>query len=293
MEVMARCQNKDGCTIVRVLEDAFQFIGSGRIVPMPPKSKSGATEALDSNRKRWTPSNPLGMIALFVFLIETVATFSLRTVADKPVALVLVWFIVLFPIGIAATFFFLLWFKREALYGPMDLPKGEFSRLLLEIRATELKVQEARNLSTKQMFYNLGESHRLQGNWKDARLAFQKAIELDSRNTSALLGLADTGMGEAAETSDEGKKRTLFDEAIQYRNKAVKIDPQFAPIYMTRATVNATIDLESPQVRKDLEHADNLDRGLREFIAQEKVFRPLQQYDWFRSRFLDTKEEGV
>lgn len=92
-----------------------------------------AIQMADSKRDRWTPRNPLGVIALFVFLIETVATISLRAVADKPFASVLVWFIVLYPIGIAACFFLLLWFKREALFGPMDFAdQSEFSRLLLK-----------------------------------------------------------------------------------------------------------------------------------------------------------------
>lgn len=87
----------------------------------------------DSKQDRWSPRNPLGVIALFVFLIESVATVSLHAVADKPFASILVWFIVLYPVGIASSFFLLLWFKREALFGPMDFAdQGEFSRLLLK-----------------------------------------------------------------------------------------------------------------------------------------------------------------
>lgn len=99
----------------------------------------------ESKSSRWAPQNPLGVIALFVFLIETVATVSLHAVAEKPFAAVLVWFIVLYPIGIAATFFLLLWFKREALFGPMDFAdQGEFSRLLLQkVERIEVKQDAA------------------------------------------------------------------------------------------------------------------------------------------------------
>lgn len=99
----------------------------------------------EPKRERWTPHNPLGVIALFVFLIETVATISLHAVADKPFASVLVWFIVLYPIGIAVTFFLLLWFKREALFGPMDFAdQSEFSRLLLQkVERIEVKQDAA------------------------------------------------------------------------------------------------------------------------------------------------------
>lgn len=97
----------------------------------------------EPQRNRWTPHNPLGVIALFVFLIETIATISLQRVAEQPYAYVLVWFIVFYPIGIAASFFLLLWFKREALFGPMDFAdQSDFSRLLRQVERIEVK-QEA------------------------------------------------------------------------------------------------------------------------------------------------------
>lgn len=100
---------------------------------------------MTEQRRHWTPKNPLGVIALFVFLIETIATISLHSVADKPFATILVWFIVLYPSGIATSFFLLLWFKREALFGPMDFTdQGEFSRLLLQkVERIEVKQDAA------------------------------------------------------------------------------------------------------------------------------------------------------
>jgi hypothetical protein len=85
----------------------------------------------DQLPERWTPRNPLGVISLFVFLIESIATVSLRAVGDKPFATILVWFIVAYPVFISSAFFLILWFKRAALFGPMDFADpGEFSRLL-------------------------------------------------------------------------------------------------------------------------------------------------------------------
>jgi len=245
------------------------------------------TEMSDSKRERWTPHNPLGMIALFVFLIETVATVSLHTIVEKPAALILVWFIVLYPIAIAATFFLLLWYKREALYGPGDLPEGEFSRLLLEVK------DEANTFSTKQMYYSLGVSSRLHKEWKDARVAFQKAFDIDPHNTSALLGLADTAVDEARETQDSAKRKALLEDAVHNSNEAIRIEPTFATSYFSRAIANAMLKVESQRVREDLEYADHLDRKLREFIAAEVAFQPLHEHDWFRSRFLSTKEKGA
>ena len=101
---------------------------------------------IGSLNERVTPRNPLGMIALFVFLIETVATVSLHTVADKPYALILVWFIVAFPTVIALLFFVLVWFKREALYAPMDFPDVQtFKELILKkVEHIEVKQDVAR-----------------------------------------------------------------------------------------------------------------------------------------------------
>jgi cytochrome c-type biogenesis protein CcmH/NrfG len=254
--------------------------------------KGLSSKMSDTKQERWTPRNPLGVIALFVFLIETVATISLRTMVNTPAAFVLVWFIVLYPTCIAVVFFLLLWFRREALFGPMDFAdQREFSRLL---RATEIKVvDKATTLSTKQMYYVLGVGYRSRKEWNDARDAFETAIKLDSRNTSALLGLADTALGEAEDTQDQAKKKELLKEALQNSNKAVEIDPSFAAAYLTRATVNATLDVGSNLVREDLERADDLNEGLRETIAKERAFKPLHKDDWFRSRFPSAQVEGV
>jgi tetratricopeptide (TPR) repeat protein len=94
----------------------------------------------ESIADRATPRNPLGVIALFVFLIETMATVSLHAVAEKPYAAILVWFIVIFPSVIAVLFFVLLAFRREALYGPMDYrDDGTFSDLLRKVGRIEAK----------------------------------------------------------------------------------------------------------------------------------------------------------
>ena len=64
--------------------------------------------------------NPLGIISLFVFFIEAIATISLSIAIDTEYAGHIVWFIVLFPTLIVFLFFGTLWVKRESLYAPMD-----------------------------------------------------------------------------------------------------------------------------------------------------------------------------
>lgn len=94
-------------------------------------------------RNRSLPGNPLGMIALFVLLIEAIATISLKIVAearDPGLLMALVAFIIVFPCAIAALFFLTLWRKREVLYGPMDFSDpSSFEKILLAIGRIETK----------------------------------------------------------------------------------------------------------------------------------------------------------
>ena len=65
--------------------------------------------------------NPLSVIALFVLLVEAIATITLvKVVAQQEIAVPLVWFIVIFPALIAVLFFTTLWWRHECLYSPME-----------------------------------------------------------------------------------------------------------------------------------------------------------------------------
>jgi tetratricopeptide (TPR) repeat protein len=98
-------------------------------------------------KDRPTPQNPLGIIALFVFFIEAIATVSLGLVSGQPYAIHLVWFIILYPTFIAGAFFLLLWIKREALYSPADFRDDSTFRdiLLRKVEIIEAK-QDAANI---------------------------------------------------------------------------------------------------------------------------------------------------
>jgi hypothetical protein len=63
---------------------------------------------------------PIGIIGLFVFLIEAIATVSLKFVIGTQFVGHLVWFIIIYPTFIALAFFAFLWKKREAFYSPYD-----------------------------------------------------------------------------------------------------------------------------------------------------------------------------
>jgi membrane protein YdbS with pleckstrin-like domain len=65
--------------------------------------------------------NPLSVIAMFVLLVEAIATITLIQVsAQEPIAFPLVWFVIAFPTLIALLFFSTLWWRHQFLYSPME-----------------------------------------------------------------------------------------------------------------------------------------------------------------------------
>jgi tetratricopeptide (TPR) repeat protein len=94
---------------------------------------------------RFSPRNPLGIIAIFVFLIEAIATISLKFVVGTAYAGQLVWFIILYPTFIAIAFFTFLWLKREAFYSPYDFRSDlTFQELLRRVEVLDLKQEAAK-----------------------------------------------------------------------------------------------------------------------------------------------------
>jgi len=64
-------------------------------------------------------SNPLTLISIFAGVSETVSTAVLPFI-DADQQAIFIWFVMLFPAALVATFFLILWFKREILYAPSD-----------------------------------------------------------------------------------------------------------------------------------------------------------------------------
>jgi tetratricopeptide (TPR) repeat protein len=94
--------------------------------------------------------NPLSVIAMFVLLVEAIATITLVQVTDKqPIALPLVWFIVLFPTLIAIFFFGTLWWRHQFLYSPMEYRSDEsFLAAMHRLQRVEAR-QEAAELNPR------------------------------------------------------------------------------------------------------------------------------------------------
>lgn len=95
-------------------------------------------------KDRATPGNPLGIIALFVFFIEAIATVSLGLAAKTAYVGHLVVFIIAYPTFIALAFFVVLWFKREAFYTPSDFRDDTtFKDLLRRVQVIDAKQDAA------------------------------------------------------------------------------------------------------------------------------------------------------
>ena len=96
------------------------------------------------NGKGSTPRSPLGIISIFVFFIEAVASVSLKIVVETPYVAHLVWFIMLFPVLIVCLFFGTLWFKYQCLYSPMEYRDDQsFIDLLGKVNILEERAKVA------------------------------------------------------------------------------------------------------------------------------------------------------
>ncbi len=96
--------------------------------------------------RRSYPKNPIGLISLFVFFTEVIATVTLGMLshAQSPFVGPLVAFLIVFPSGVALLFFATLWFKREILYGPSDFESdSSFIGLIERVERVEVRQQAA------------------------------------------------------------------------------------------------------------------------------------------------------
>lgn len=64
-------------------------------------------------------SNPLTLISIFAGVSETVSTGVLPLI-DAELQAIFIWFVMLFPTALVATFFLILLYRREILYAPSD-----------------------------------------------------------------------------------------------------------------------------------------------------------------------------
>ena len=94
--------------------------------------------------------NPLSVIAMFVLLVEAIATTTLVQVSEQRyIALPLVWFVVLFPTLIGIFFFSTLWWRHQFLYSPMEYRSDKsFLTAMQRLQRVEAR-QEAADLNPR------------------------------------------------------------------------------------------------------------------------------------------------
>lgn len=94
------------------------------------------------------PSNPLGIIATFVFFIEAISASTIFAIKEYPCILnKVIWFIIIFPSSIAFLFFLILVLKREILFAPSDF-KDENNFINLLNRLDKLEIGQKVNQYT-------------------------------------------------------------------------------------------------------------------------------------------------
>ena len=94
--------------------------------------------------RRSYPRNPIGVVALFVFFIDAIATVSLKFLleAGSELTIYVVIFMVAFPALLLLLFFGTLWFRRESLYGPSDFrDDANFMNLIARVDARVDRVE--------------------------------------------------------------------------------------------------------------------------------------------------------
>jgi tetratricopeptide (TPR) repeat protein len=159
---------------------------------------------------RFSPRNPLGIIALFVFLIEAIATVSLKFVVKTPFVKHLVWFIILYPTFIALAFFVFLWKKREAFYSPYDFRSDTtFQDLLKNVEVLKIKQDAAQ----------IDESTHVD----DALLTVDRLIALGDVRSAIEVGrvyLKQADYERSIEVSDHLLKRVPQSHELYYKIRA-------------------------------------------------------------------------
>lgn len=181
--------------------------------------------------------NPLSVIAMFVLLVEAIATVTLVNVVKVDhIAIPLVWFIVGFPTLIAILFFATLWWRHQFLYSPMEYRSDESflsaMRKLQQIEArqeaADLNPQtadEAQSISVVDRLLSLGDVRaavkvgrtflEIQ-QYEPAKRVFEHILSKTSRTHEdrykplANLGYAEIGLGE-------------FEPAIKHLDEALAI----------------------------------------------------------------------
>lgn len=170
-------------------------------------------------------NSPLGIIALFVALIEAFLAYPV-TQLEGTERFVLVIFMSSFPYFVASCFFIILWYKPIHLYNPQDVPHELQDRYQAAVHELRAKTSESLGLQVR-MEERDEENRQLRGRIPmseaavltpavEARFAQEAAalIELDARDLAAELlaqlppaGATDESAVQQAKQEVQGRRR--------------------------------------------------------------------------------------
>jgi tetratricopeptide (TPR) repeat protein len=154
-----------------------------------------------------------------------------------------------------------------------------------EVKEAKQKItrieETVRTAANKKQSYTLGELYRFQKKWMDAKYLHQDAIDLDPNYTSAYIGMAETLRDESQHIDSQMDEKRLLHQALEYCEKAIRIDEKFAPAFLARATINWLLHHDVEVLKADLEGTLKLDPSLKKFIIEEDAFGSISKNSWF------------
>lgn len=102
------------------------------------------TKSMTEKAKFFEPRNPLGLMTIFVILVETISCTTLVFLVNKEseLSLIFAYFSLIVPSVILAFFLGALIFKREILYSPSDFREdSSFVELIKKVDANHVQLE--------------------------------------------------------------------------------------------------------------------------------------------------------
>lgn len=261
------------------------------------------------DKSRIYPTNPLGIIALFVFFNETLATVTLKFMLESSseLATPMTWFIISFPVVVCVAFFVLLLFKAQVLYGPQDFRSDEaFSdlvasrlslnpKLITQVYNSPLATDSSRELISA---LALAQAALSSNNDIDVPFAIQRLERLrkvyrDDRTIAIYLGRLysrQNNFDAAILVLNEFIKACLLDNKSDARN--VDIGDAYYNIACYYSSKGKWLSLsQTPDQNKIKEllkeTRENLSKSIEKNQENKNVARVDTDFDYFRSDIQD------
>jgi tetratricopeptide (TPR) repeat protein len=226
--------------------------------------------------------NPLGIIALFIFLVYAIAGIVFSSTAQGPERTILVLFLVLFPLFVLFAFFVLVTRYHDKLYAPSDFKDDHYFVALIEKRISDSPT--VRQISQRvDILADIERANALvfQGinlydlkDWRAALQYFDEALKVYPAHTVAL-----------AKKSGCLKRLGDVAGALKVINRVLEIEPNSELGFYNRACYRALLRHSKSEVLADLRRAIELFPHNRRIAMADDDFASLKQDPDFISLF--------